>query len=258
MSLEQYIRGRLKRRPLLLMAHAVVGYPSLDDNRAMLECMQQAGIDLVELQMPFSEPIADGPAFIRANQSALAHGLQRADYFRFMREASAQFDFRLLFMGYYNSVYRMGHEPFCRALAEAGGAGAIIADLPPEQAGELIAAAAERRIDFIRLMTPTNSAPRLAEIAAGAGGFIYCVARKGVTGRHTDFDAELRAYLARCRAATRLPLAVGFGIRAPADVAQLRGVADIAVVGTACLEAWESGDRAAYLEFLRALVAAAG
>ena len=104
MALEQYLREKLTSRSLLLMTHTVVGYPSLDDNWRMLECMQEAGIDLVELQLPFSEPIADGPMFIKANQLALDHGLQWEQYFDFATRASSEFDFPILFMGYYNSV----------------------------------------------------------------------------------------------------------------------------------------------------------
>ncbi|MBI2970755.1 MAG: tryptophan synthase subunit alpha, partial [Gammaproteobacteria bacterium] len=157
MRLKQYLRKRLNGRPLLLMTHAVVGYPSLDDNWRMLEGMHNAGVDLVELQMPFSEPIADGPAFIRANQEALARGIHRDDYFEFMRRARSTFDIAMLFMGYYNSVYRMGAEDFCRRLRDAGGDGFIIADLPPEEAHDLTRCASEYGLDGVHMMTPVNS-----------------------------------------------------------------------------------------------------
>jgi len=255
--LEQYIRERLKQRKLLLMTHLVVGYPSLAANRKMLACMQEAGVDLVELQMPFSEPIADGPVFIRANQEALHGGLKRADYFRFMAAAARAVDMPLLFMGYSNTVFRTGSEIFCGKLAQAGGKGMIVADLPPQEAGELIKHAATRKLDFIHLMTPTDTDQRLKEVAEGASGFIYCVARRGVTGSATKLDADLRAYLKRCRAVTRLPLGVGFGIRKPEHVRLLRGVADIAIVGTACLENWERGNGRGYLNFLKSLRKAA-
>jgi tryptophan synthase alpha chain len=255
--LEAYIRERLKERKLLLMTHMVVGYPSLAANRKMLDCMQEAGVDLVELQMPFSEPIADGPVFIRANEEALRGGLKRADYFRFMASASRTVDMPLLYMGYCNTVFRMGQEAFCDRLAKSGGTGMIVADLPPQEAGDLIRHAAARDLDFVHLMTPTDTAARLREIAADATGFVYCVARRGVTGRATALDAALRAYLKRCRAATRLPLGVGFGIRKPEHVRLLRGAADIAIVGTACLENWERGTARSYLAFLKSLRKAA-
>lgn len=257
MSLDTHIHAALKHRPLLLMTHAVVGYPSLEDNWRMLECMDAAGVDLVELQMPFSEPIADGPAFNRANQSALARGTRVDDYFALLVRAAQTFRFRLLFMGYYNTVFRLGHRTFCRRLADAGARGFIIADLPPEQLGDLAALAREFDLDPIRMMTPLNTPARLAEIARGAAGFIYCVARKGVTGRATSLDDGLRDYVARCRAVTALPLGIGFGIRNAADVRRLKGLVDLAIVGTACLDVWERDGRDAYLRFLQSLVDAA-
>jgi len=256
MTLEAFIRSRLKERPLLLMTHAVVGYPSLDANWQMLECMQAAGVDLVELQLPFSEPIADGPAFIKANQTALTGGLHWDDYFDLLARARREFTFGLLFMGYYNSIFRMGHAAFCERLATAGAGGFIVADLPPEEASGLIREAQGRRLDLIRLMAPTNSPARLKAIANGASGFVYCVARKGVTGRTTELDEGVITYVRRCRAATRLPIALGFGIRSSEHVARLKGIADIAIVGTAGLEAWEWKGRAGFAAFLAELAGA--
>ncbi|OGT81782.1 MAG: tryptophan synthase subunit alpha [Gammaproteobacteria bacterium RIFCSPLOWO2_02_FULL_61_13] len=254
MSLSDYIASKKKSRGLLLMTHTVVGYPSLDANWQMLEGMQAAGVDLVELQMPFSEPIADGPAFNRANQAALANGVHWDDYFALMTRAAKAFSFRLLFMGYYNNVFRLGHETFCRRLAEAGGHGFIIADLPPDQCAELNECARKYKLDPIHMMTPLNEPKRLKEIARDAAGFIYCVARKGVTGRATAMDAGLKDYIARCRAATKLPLGMGFGIRTPDDVRQLKGLVDLAIVGTACLDVWERDGRDGYLKFLQSLM----
>jgi tryptophan synthase alpha chain len=255
--LERYIRDRLQSRPLLLMTHAVVGYPSLDDNWKMLECMQEAGVDLVELQMPFSEPIADGPAFIRANQLALDHGLRRDQYFNFLRKAADRFDFPLLYMGYYNSAYNMGEQNFCDRLKSAGGSGYIIADLPVELSAGLDGYGAKMELDHIQIMTPLNSERRLQEIADASSGFLYCVARKGVTGRETEFNLELAGYMQRCRTATRLPLALGFGIKTAAQVRNIKGVADIAIIGTACLEAWEQRGVEGYGKYLQELRQAA-
>src|SRR4030095_15722310 len=123
--LETYLRQRLQRKKLLLMTHVVVGYPSLDANMAMLEAMQRAEVDVVEFQLPFSEPIADGPAVVWANQEARAAGMNCERYFTFMQRATTAFDFKILMMGYYNSVLQMGHETFCAGLAEHGGSGFI-------------------------------------------------------------------------------------------------------------------------------------
>lgn len=254
--LETYIRQRQQYKKLLLMTHAVIGYPSLEANMAMLEAMQRADVDLVELQLPFSEPIADGPVFVRANQHALQAGMTWKRYFTFMQRASRAFDFKILLMGYYNSVLQMGHDTFCACLAEHGGSGCIIADLPPEESGDLLHHADTYQLSPIVLMTPTNSVPRLQEIARQARGFVYCVARKGVTGKPTHLDDGLEGFMARCRRATSLPLALGFGLRTGADLRRLHGLADIGIVGTALLAAWEQGGAEQYEALLQDLRAA--
>ena len=158
--LETYLRQRLQRKKLLLMTHVVVGYPSLDANMAMLEAMQRAEVDVVEFQLPFSEPIADGPVFVRANQHALAAGMNWERYFKFMQRATTAFDFKILMMGYYNSVLQMGHDTFCACLAEHGGSGFIVADLPPEEA--------ERPAPARRCPPPITHCPHDAHQLAGA------------------------------------------------------------------------------------------
>jgi tryptophan synthase alpha chain len=257
-GLERHLRVEIAKKPLLLMVHAVVGYPSLDANWAMLEAMEAAGVDLVELQLPFSEPIADGPWFSKANHEAIRVGTTWAAYFDFTARASRRFRFPLLFMGYYNSIFRMGAEQFCARMSEAGLCGFIVADLPPEEAAELNAKAHGRDLDPILLMTPANSPERLEAIGRQASGFVYCTARRGVTGKKTDLSEGVDAFLARCRQATPLPLALGFGIRTPGDVRDVRGLAEIAIVGTAGLEAWEVYGPAAYGEFLKALTSVSG
>ena len=254
--LETYIRQRLQRKKLLLMTHAVVGYPSLEANMAMLEAMQRAEVDVVELQLPFSEPIADGPVFVRANQHALEAGMNWERYFTFMQRVTTAFDLKILMMGYYNSVLQMGHDTFCACLAEHGGSGFIVADLPPEEASDLFQHADAHHLSPIVLMTPTNSMPRLREIARHARGFVYCVARKGVTGKQTYIDDSLEAFMARCRRATPLPLALGFGLRTGVDLRRLHGLADMGILGTVLLTTWEHGGAAQYELLLQDLRAA--
>jgi tryptophan synthase alpha chain len=254
-NLENHIRQRLTKKPLLLMTHLVVGYPSLDANWAMLEAMDSAGVDLVELQLPFSEPIADGPRFVKANHDAIQAGTSWSAYFDLAARAARRFSFPIVFMGYYNSVFNMGAERFCANLAESGMSGFILPDLPPEEAAELNAAARGRELDPILIMAPTNSPARLAEISRQASGFVYCAARLGVTGRRTDLSQSVVTFLDRCRTATSLPLGLGFGIRTAADVRGVRGLADIAIVGTAGLDAWEERGAEGYHDFLQTLVA---
>jgi tryptophan synthase alpha chain len=256
-DLEAYLRDRLRERDILLMTHIVLGYPSFDDSLRVVESMVDAGVDLMELQIPFSEPIADGPVILHANQRALAAGARVARCLEVSRELARRFDIPFLVMSYYNILFRHGVREFAAALADAGVAGAIVPDLPPEEAGEYLAAMAAARLAPIFIFSPNTSDARMREIARHARGLVYCVARKGVTGAATDFSARLDAYLARCRAATRLPLAVGFGVKERADVLALRGKAEIAVVGTQTIRVLEQGGVGAVGGFVGSLRASA-
>ena len=177
-------------------------------------------------------------------------------YFTFMQRVTTTFDFKILMMGYYNSVLQMGHDTFCACLAEHGGSGFIVADLPHEEARDLLLHADTHHLSPIVLMTPTNSMARLQEIARHARGFVYCVARKGVTGKQTPLDDSLEAFMARCRRATSLPLALGFGLRTSADLRRLHGLADMGILGTVLLTTWEQGGAAQYERLLGDLRAA--
>ena len=256
-KLEHHLRTGLDRddRAILLMTHLVAGFPSLEANWRMLEIMQEVEVDLVELQMPFSEPVADGPTFVRANQLALKAGITVDEYFDFMARATASFSFPHLMMGYYNTAYKLGHERFCERLLASGAAGFILPDLPFEEYGDLFDLSRDSGLSPILLMTPTNRQERLAVIGERAGGFVYAVARKGVTGKKTELEQGLYGFVERCRAATRLPLAVGFGLRKREDVEFLHGRVEIAIVGSALLEAWEGGGEDAYRGLLKELAA---
>ena len=188
MNLAEKIRERLKERKILLMTHVIVGYPSLEANWSMLRAMTEAGVDLVELQMPFSESTAYGPLFVRANQEALKNGTTLKDYFSLMRRVSYECPMKILMMGYCNTAFRMGYAAFCERLRASGGSGYIIPDLPVEEFGELWEPSATHLLSPIMLCTPTSTDERLQEICERANGFVYCVARKGVTGKATALD----------------------------------------------------------------------
>ena len=252
-DLTDYIRERLATRRILLMTHVIAGYPSLDANWQMLEIMQEVGVDMVELQMPFSEPVADGPIFARANQLALRQGMRLEQYFDFMRRATSSFDFPHLMMGYYNVAFRLGHAEFCVRLREAGATGFILPDLPFEEYGNLFALSEKRHLSPILLMAPTNTKARMEAIGRHSRGFVYAVARKGVTGRKTDLDNELNSFVHECRGATELPLGLGFGLRNGEDLRGLQGVVEMAIVGSALLEEWEEKGREGYRQLLEEL-----
>ena len=255
-KLSEYLRNRLKEKKILLMTHTVVGYPSLEDNWQMLEEMQAANVDMVELQMPFSEPIADGPLFVKANQEALKNGIDWNSYFDFMRRAHDKFDFPLLLIGYYNSAFAMGHRSFCSRLAEHGASGYLLPDLPLEEMEDLHQLSKEHRLNPIMLCTPTHKETRLQSICANGSGFLYCVARKGVTGAVTKIDPMVFEFLKRCRRYSDLPLALGFGLSSGEDLNQLQGHADIAVIGSALLKTWEDKGPESYRSHLQELAAA--
>ena len=254
MGLQSFIAERKKHKDILVMAHVVCGYPSFDDNLKELEIMAEAGVDLVELQFPFSEPNADGPLFVKANEESLKSGTTIDQCFEFMAQVSARFPFKVLMMGYYNTAFKMGEDVFIKRLKAAGGVGFILPDLPIEEAGNIHKLAADADIEPIILMTPTSTEKRLAQLGAASRGMVYAVARKGVTGSKTNMGDDVMALIERCRQHTEVPIGVGFGISSREDLDFLRGHADLAIVGTAALKTWEqsgeNGLRAFFAELM--------
>jgi tryptophan synthase alpha chain len=251
--LADVIRAKRETRDILLMTHIVIGYPSFEESMAIVEAMVEAGVDVMELQIPFSEPTADGPVILRANQSSLDAGSTVERCLQFAEECARRFEIPFLVMTYYNILFKYGVDDFAQRIADAELTGAIIPDLPPEEAGEYVEAMSSRGLAPIFLYTPTTDDARMQLIAGVADGFVYCVARRGVTGADTQFGRELDAYLARCRAATDLPLALGFGVKNRADVDYLRGRADLAVIGTQTIRLVEESGVAAVKPFIESL-----
>jgi tryptophan synthase alpha chain len=259
MNLQQDLQQRLKKKPILLMTHLVLGYPSLDTNREVIRQMAENGVDCIEVQIPFSEPMADGPVILKANQDALSAGIRVEDCITFAEEMVREFpQVNFLFMTYYNIVFRYGLTEFIQRSAEIGMKGFIIPDLPPEEGEEYLRLAGEREMTAVMFFTPTSTDERMAEVAGRGSGFIYCVARRGVTGQHTEMDDGLAEYLARCRQATDLPLAVGFGIGSREDIALLEGKADMAVIGTATIKLVDQEGADAVGPFIRSLAGTDG
>jgi tryptophan synthase alpha chain len=251
--LESYLQDRLKQRDILIMTHIVIGYPSYEASYNMVETMVRAGVDLMELQIPFSEPIADGPVILHANQKALAGGATVEKCFDFARKVTRSFDIPFLFMSYYNILFKYGVDRFSRRMVQEGLRGAIVPDLPHEEGADYLRAMAHEGLCPIFIFSPTTGQDRLKAIASVAQGFIYCVARKGVTGIDTVFSGQLDDYLKRCRAATNLPLALGFGVKDRADVDFITGKADIAVIGTQTLRIMENEGITAVGDFIKGL-----
>ncbi len=251
--LEKYLKQRQAERGMLLMTHIVIGYPDMSTSLQLVEEMVAAGVDLMELQIPFSEPIADGPVILHANQEALKHGVNVENCFEFAADVAKRFPIPFLFMSYYNILFKGGVQRFVDRSAAAGMKGAIVPDLPPEEAMQYTEAMQRAGMDPIFIFSPRSTDERMREIAAAGSGFVYCVARKGVTGAETAFSNEIGDYLRRARAATALPLAVGFGVKSRQDVEYLSGKADIAVVGTESLRVLDRDGPKAVGSFLAGL-----
>jgi len=255
MGLQAYIEERKKDKDLLVMAHVVCGYPSFEDNMQELEIMAEAGVDLVELQFPFSEPSADGPLFVKANEQSLKSGTTVDQCFDFMKQASERFPFKILMMGYYNTAFKMGEEVFVNRIKASGGVGYILPDLPVEESSNLHKLSEQAGIEPIILMTPTSSDKRLATLGEASRGMVYVVARKGVTGSKTNMGDDVISLVERCRQHTDVPMGVGFGISSKADMDFLRGTADLAIVGTAALKTWETSGAEGLKVFFAELMA---
>lgn len=217
-----------------LIPYVTAGDPSPDVTVALMHDLVAAGADLLELGVPFSDPMADGPVIQQACERALAHGTSLRDVIGMVRAFREQDqDTPVILMGYLNPVERMGADAFAEAAAAAGVDGVLMVDLPPEESDDWTGMLERAGIDPIFLIAPTTSDKRLREVSAAARGFVYYVSLKGVTGSQTLNTAALGDRLASIRALTELPLGVGFGIRDADTAAQVARVADAVVVGSA-------------------------
>jgi tryptophan synthase alpha chain len=220
-----------------LIVYLTAGDPDPDTSARLFAGLASAGADLIEMGMPFSDPMADGPAIQDAGQRALKAGMTLRGTLatvRMLRRADEATP--IVLMGYFNPIYRYGAEAFARDAAAAGVDGVIVVDLPPEEDIELTAPARAGGLDVIRLATPTSDDARLPVIVDRAGGFIYYVAIAGITGTRSADAAEVAAAVTRLRRFTRLPVAVGFGIKNPEQAAAVARAADAAVVGSSLVQ----------------------
>ncbi len=225
-----------------LIPYVMAGYPDLATSEALAVALGEAGADVLELGIPFSDPLADGATIQHASQRALEQGTTLADALALAGRITSRVTTPLVLMTYYNPIFSYGLARFCEAAAaKAGVAGLIVPDLPPEEAEPLQDAATERGIELVFLVAPSSTAARIERVVRAAeqtgGGFLYCVSLSGVTGARDQLPAELAEFVGRVRARTRLPLAVGFGVSRPEHVAQIGRIADGAVVASALLNA---------------------
>lgn len=217
-----------------IIPYVTAGYPTLDATLGMMRGFATAGALAVELGVPFSEPVADGPDIQRATEWALRSGVSLTDVLELVERFRAESAMPIVLMTYTNPVVCMGERAFAAAAQTAGADAVLLSDLPTDELPEVWAAMDAHALDTITLVAPTTSPERLPQVLGRCRGFVYCLARTGVTGQGGGEAGDaLPTRIAALRTMTKLPVAVGFGISTPADAAALRGVADAAIVGAA-------------------------
>jgi tryptophan synthase alpha chain len=248
-----------KKRPGLV-AYITCGDPSLDVSREVALAALRAGADVIELGVPFSDPVADGPVIQRASERALHHGTNLGGVLDVARKIRQQSKAGLIIFSYLNPILQFGLEKFCAAAAEAGVDGALVTDLPVEEAGEYLRAMKAHKLAPVFLAAPTSTDKRLRDVAKHSRGFVYAISRTGITGTRQEVAGDARALVERLRTHTKLPIAVGFGVSTPEQFAEVSRFADAAVVGSAIVQTIEQNpgrEVTAVSEFLSSLTGAA-
>jgi tryptophan synthase alpha chain len=241
-----------------IIPYFMCGYPTAKQSVELVLAAAQGGADIIELGMPFSDPLADGATIQHAGHVALEGGMSIAGCMEIARQVSARSEVPLLLMGYYNPLLAYGLERFCQDAANSGICGLIIPDLPPEEAGPLQSAAYGHGLSLVFLVPPTAEDERIAQIARltaeGPGSFVYCVSLSGVTGSRTSLPPHLKGFIERVRGYTKdygLPLAVGLGISTPEHIAEITSYADGAVIGSALVNLIDRHEESARVEAVK-------
>jgi tryptophan synthase alpha chain len=221
-----------------LMTHVVVGYPSLKETEDLVLLMDKNKVDFIELQIPFSDPLADGPTIMQACEKSLQNGTRVKDSFVLAKKISKQVNAQLFFMAYFNTVFNYGIEKFCFDAKRAGVKGLIVPDFPldEEQSEHFNSCVKDNKLMNIKVMSPASTEERIVMNSKIGTGIVYCTARQGITGTQKGFDGKAAKYLKTIRKHFSIPLALGFGISKREHVEQIKGLADVAVVGSAILD----------------------
>jgi len=240
-----------------LVAYVTCGDPDVATTREIVLAAIEAGADVIELGVPFSDPVADGPVIQRASERALKHGTSLAQVLTLAAEIRQQAQSTgLIVFSYLNPILRMGMEKFCKVARAAGVDGALVTDLPVEEAGEYLRVMHEHDLSPVFLAAPTSPDERLRRIASASRGFVYAVSRTGVTGQRQQLAEDARKLVKRLRGITKLPIALGFGISTAEQFAEVGEFSDVVVVGSAIVETIERNrgrEAAAVGEFVKGL-----
>ena len=248
-------RGLRDRHAKGLIVYLTAGDPSLVATGDLLAAVDQGGADVIELGVPFSDPLADGPVIQRASERAVRGGATLAKVLEWLPRWREKLNAPIVLFTYFNPVLQYGLEKFARDASRAGADGTLIVDLTPEEAVEYIAVMRSHGLDTVFLASPTSTDERIRRVAAASSGFLYLVSRTGVTGERQNLSGAVQPLVERARRFTDLPLAVGFGVSTPEQVRAVQSLADAAVVGSAVVHAIEarypSGGAPAVRDFVR-------
>jgi tryptophan synthase alpha chain len=239
-KLNEQLTGMTQSGRTGFMMHMVAGYPDLSSSEAIARQILASGADLLEVQIPFSDPLADGPIIARANETALNNGIRVEDSLSMIERIAESTAKSILIMTYFNIIHHFGVERFCKRASEIGVQGLIVPDYPQDEEAHnsLIKFTGENELAFIQVVASTTPPDRLHKIVQHASGFIYCMARTGITGRKTEISPQTLEYLQAVRASCDLPLAVGFGLSEQAQVRALKPYAEIMIVGSALIKVY--------------------
>ena len=226
-----------------LITYLMAGDPSLAETEQLVLALEQAGADIVELGVPFSDPIADGPVIQQAAERALRSGTTLRNILAMVGHLRVRSQIPLVLMAYYNSIHAFGPERFCREAAAAGVDGLIVPDMPPDEAGPLKGPAAACGLQLIFLLAPTSTAERRAFVARQSNGFVYYVSLTGITGAKLGNVSEIGQSVEQIRKISKTPIAVGFGVTTPEDAAEISAIADGVIVGSAIVKHIAAGQQ---------------
>jgi len=241
-----------------LIPYITVGYPTIEATLKVVPIMAQNGADIVELGIPFSDPLADGVTIQRSSFHALQKGVSSQLCLEVARKLRAKVDIPLVFMTYYNPVFHYGLENFCKACNAAGVDGLIIPDLPPQEGTDLEAITQKQDLDLIYLLAPTSTEDRIKLVGQRSRGFIYLVSVTGVTGARDRLPADLEVFVSRVKDSVAQPLCVGFGISTPAQAKRVARLADGVIVGSRIIQLMEAEDMQQVGDFIKGLRQALG
>ncbi len=225
-----------------LIPYVTVGYPNIEATLKVVPLLAKNGADIIELGIPFSDPLADGVTIQRSSFQALQQGISPRSCLDIARQLRTKVDIPLVFMTYYNPVFHYGLEQFCHACVSAGIDGLIIPDLPPQEGSELEAVTRKQGLDLIYLLAPTSTEERIKLVGQRSRGFIYLVSVTGVTGARDRLPADLEVFVGRVRKTTSQPLCVGFGISTPQQAKQVAAIAEGVIVGSRLIQLMEAED----------------